>query len=44
MIGTEQAQSSAEEILTSIIDSIAAFRGSVKQEDDVTLVVVKVTE
>lgn len=39
----EHAQSSAEKMLTSIIDSITAFRGSVKQEDDVTLVVAKVT-
>jgi serine/threonine protein phosphatase PrpC len=37
----EHAQSSAEEILTAIIDSITAYRGSVKQEDDVTLVVTK---
>ena len=39
----EYAQSSAKEILTSIIDSLKAFRGSEKQEDDVTLVVAKVT-
>ena len=39
----EHAQSSAEEILTAIIDSITAYRGSLKQEDDVTLVVAKVT-
>ena len=39
----EHAQSSAEEMLTSIIDSLKIFQGSVKQEDDVTLVVAKVT-
>jgi sigma-B regulation protein RsbU (phosphoserine phosphatase) len=40
----EHAQSSAKEILTAIIDSLKAFQGSEKQEDDVTLVVAKVTE
>jgi sigma-B regulation protein RsbU (phosphoserine phosphatase) len=40
----EHARSSSEEILTFIIDSLKAFQGSVKQEDDVTLVVAKVTE
>ena len=40
----ENAQSSAAEILTAIIDSLKAFKGSEKQEDDVTLVVAKVTE
>ncbi len=40
----EHARSSSEEILTSILDSLKTFRGSAKQEDDVTLVVAKVTE
>ncbi len=40
----ENAQSSAAEILTAIIDSLNAFKGSEKREDDVTLVVAKVTE
>jgi sigma-B regulation protein RsbU (phosphoserine phosphatase) len=40
----EHARSSSEEILTFIIDSLKAFQGSVKQEDDVTLVVAKLTE
>lgn len=34
----------AEKIVTSTIDSLQAFRQSVKQEDDITLVVVKVVD
>jgi sigma-B regulation protein RsbU (phosphoserine phosphatase) len=40
----EHAQSSAKEILSSIMDSLKTFQGSEKQEDDVTLVVAKVSE
>ncbi len=39
----EQSQSSAEVILNGIIDSLKVFQGTVKQEDDVTVVVAKVT-
>jgi sigma-B regulation protein RsbU (phosphoserine phosphatase) len=35
---------SAEELIQSIIDSLKVFQGSVKQEDDITLVVVKVAD
>ena len=40
----ENASSSSEKILHSIIESLKAFRGSVKQEDDVTLAVVKIVQ
>ncbi len=33
---------SSEELINSIIDSLKTFQGSVRQEDDITLVVVKV--
>ena len=32
---------SAEEILSAVIDSLTEFRNSARQEDDITLVVVK---
>jgi sigma-B regulation protein RsbU (phosphoserine phosphatase) len=35
---------SSEELIQSIIDSLKEFQGSVKQEDDITLVVVKVAD
>jgi sigma-B regulation protein RsbU (phosphoserine phosphatase) len=35
---------SSEALIQSIIDSLNVFRGSVKQEDDITIVVVKVTD
>ena len=38
---SRHAGRSAEEILASVIDSLAAFRNSARQEDDITLVVVK---
>jgi sigma-B regulation protein RsbU (phosphoserine phosphatase) len=38
---SRHAERSAEEILASVIDSLAAFRNSARQEDDITLVVVK---
>jgi sigma-B regulation protein RsbU (phosphoserine phosphatase) len=40
----ENASSSARELLGSIVQSLKDFRGSVKQEDDVTLVVVKIVD
>ncbi len=40
----ENASSTSEKILHSIIESLKAFRGSVKQEDDVTLAVVKIVQ
>ena len=40
----ENASSTAEKILHSIIESLKAFRGSIKQEDDVTLAVVKIVQ
>lgn len=40
----EHAESTSEEMVASILDSLDSFKGSAKQEDDVTLVVVKVTE
>lgn len=39
---SNNADSSAKEILNIVIDSLTQFRNSTKQEDDVTLVVVKV--
>jgi serine phosphatase RsbU (regulator of sigma subunit) len=44
MIIRENASSTSEKILHSIIESLKAFRGSVKQEDDVTLAVVKIVQ
>ncbi len=38
----QHARSTAEEILASIINSVKEFQQSVKQEDDVTLVIVKI--
>jgi sigma-B regulation protein RsbU (phosphoserine phosphatase) len=38
---SKHAGRSAEEIITLAIDSLAAFRDSARQEDDITLVVVK---
>ena len=38
------ASFTSEKILHSIIESLKAFRGSVKQEDDVTLAVVKIVQ
>jgi sigma-B regulation protein RsbU (phosphoserine phosphatase) len=38
----ENAQASADRILGSIIHGVQEFRGSAKQEDDITLVVIKV--
>ena len=38
----ENASSTSEKILHSIIESLKAFRRSVKQEDHVTLAVVKI--
>ena len=38
------ARESAEKIVTGIVDAVSAFRGDREQEDDVTLVVVKVLE
>jgi sigma-B regulation protein RsbU (phosphoserine phosphatase) len=35
---------SSEVLIQSIIDSLKVFQGSVKQEDDITIVVVKVTD
>jgi sigma-B regulation protein RsbU (phosphoserine phosphatase) len=35
---------SSEELINSIIDSLKTFQGSVRQEDDITLVVVKATD
>jgi len=40
----ENASSTSEKILHAIIESLKAFRGSVKQEDDVTLAVVKIVQ
>jgi len=40
----ENVSSTSEKILHSIIESLKAFRGSVKQEDDVTLAVVKIVQ
>jgi sigma-B regulation protein RsbU (phosphoserine phosphatase) len=37
-----QAGNEAQQIKTAIIESVAAFRGSAEQEDDITLVVIKV--
>jgi sigma-B regulation protein RsbU (phosphoserine phosphatase) len=38
------AHLSAKRMITSIIDELQAFRKSVKQDDDITLVVIKVDE
>jgi sigma-B regulation protein RsbU (phosphoserine phosphatase) len=38
----ESAQASADRILGSIIQGVQKFRGSAKQEDDITLAVIKV--
>jgi sigma-B regulation protein RsbU (phosphoserine phosphatase) len=38
----ENASSSSQELLHSIVQSLKDFRGSVKQEDDVTLLAVKI--
>jgi sigma-B regulation protein RsbU (phosphoserine phosphatase) len=38
---SKHAGRSAEEIITLVIDSLAAFRNSTRQDDDITLVVVK---
>jgi sigma-B regulation protein RsbU (phosphoserine phosphatase) len=35
---------SSEELIQSIIDSLKAFQGSVRQEDDITVVVVKIAD
>jgi sigma-B regulation protein RsbU (phosphoserine phosphatase) len=40
----QNAASSSNEILASIINSIKAFQDSVKQEDDITLLVIKIIE
>jgi serine phosphatase RsbU (regulator of sigma subunit) len=40
----ENASSTSEKILHSIIKSLKAFRRSVKQEDDVTLAVVEIVQ
>lgn len=40
----ENASSTSENILHSIIESLEAYRGSVKQEDDVALAVVKIVQ
>ena len=40
----ENASSTSEKILHSIIESLKAFRGSAKREDDVTLAVVKIVQ
>ena len=40
----QNASSTSERILHAIIESLKAFRGSVKQEDDVTLAVVKIVQ
>jgi hypothetical protein len=44
MIIGESGSSTSEKILYSIIESLKAFRGSVKQEDYVTLAVVKIVQ
>jgi serine phosphatase RsbU (regulator of sigma subunit) len=36
------AHLSSKQLITSIIDALQAFRKSVKQDDDITLVVIKV--
>jgi sigma-B regulation protein RsbU (phosphoserine phosphatase) len=38
------AKQSAQTIKYSILDAVAEFRGNTKQEDDLTLVIIKVTE
>jgi sigma-B regulation protein RsbU (phosphoserine phosphatase) len=40
----ENGSSSSQELLQSIVKSLKDFRGSVKQEDDVTLVAVKIVD
>ena len=40
----EHASSSAEKLLQTVMASIKEFRGSVKQEDDVTLAVMKIVD
>jgi sigma-B regulation protein RsbU (phosphoserine phosphatase) len=40
----KNASSSSQELLHSIVRSLKDFRGSVKQEDDVTLVAVKIVD
>ena len=52
LFGKERVQSAirnnakepAETILQSILTDVEAFRGSLEQEDDVTLVIIKVKE
>jgi sigma-B regulation protein RsbU (phosphoserine phosphatase) len=39
-----EANTSSEKILQSINDALKKFRGERKQEDDITLVVIKVTD
>jgi sigma-B regulation protein RsbU (phosphoserine phosphatase) len=40
----QYAHLSAKQMITSIIDELQAFRKSVKQDDDITLVVIKIDE
>ena len=44
LIRGNASSNSYEKILHSIIESLKAFRGSVKQEDDVTMAVVKIVQ
>ena len=44
MIIGENGSSTSEKILHSIIESLKAFRGSVKQEDHVTLAIAKIVQ
>ena len=40
----QQAQTSADMILRSIINAVQEFRASAKQEDDITLAVIKIVD
>ncbi|CAB1059489.1 Serine phosphatase RsbU, regulator of sigma subunit [Olavius sp. associated proteobacterium Delta 1] len=39
----QNAHLSAEELIESIIEGLLAFRKSIRQADDITLVVIKIT-